>query len=168
MRNRPVRSRRRRLGRKQIRCDIRALGDDPPPIDRSTGKYLALFRFWLAGRRRPDEYRRTARHATRIKNVGLGWRTRDAEFRFAPAFLCNISRGGALLFLLNADAPPRNQTVWLCLGTHRPDDCVAATTLEVRAVELGQCAVRLAFFVPCPSRFLVDAVCGSTRSPKYD
>jgi hypothetical protein len=114
------------------------------------------FRRWFAAR--PRESRRAARHAARTYVVWLGWWQGEGDFLALKARLANISRGGALVYVRKA--PPEAHPVWICLGTPEPDECLAATTLEVRNTRSGECAIRLAFQAPCPSRFLEAVVCG--------
>jgi hypothetical protein len=137
---------------------------DPLPIEEATTEALPdatlldQFRNWLA--QTPHESRKTARHAARTYVVWVGWWRRVDEFFAMTARLSNISRGGALVFLPHP--PPAGHPVWICLGTPEPDECLAATTLDVRDARRGECMVRLAFLEPCPTRFLEAAVCGLT------
>jgi hypothetical protein len=119
---------------------------------------LELFRCWFATP--PRESRRAARHAARLYVVWLGWWQGEGadEFFASTARLVNISRGGALIHVEHP--PPEKHPVWMCLGTPEPDECLAATSLEVRRGRRGVCGVRLSFHAPCPSRFLEAAVCG--------
>jgi hypothetical protein len=119
---------------------------------------LDRFRSWIG--KSPRELRRATRHAARTDVVWLGWWRGEgnAEFFALTARLANISRGGALVILRHP--PPENYPVWICLGTPEPDECLAATSLEVRRARHRECSVRLAFRAPCPSRFLEAAVCG--------
>jgi hypothetical protein len=145
---------------KTIRFDPRP-GHDPAaptqPRTREAG-LLVLFRCWFATP--PRESRRAARHAPRLYVVWLGWWQGEGEEEFfaLTARLANISRGGALIHVDHP--PPEKHPVWMCLGTPEPDECLAATALEVRRSRRGECSVRVSFDAPCPSRFLEAAVCG--------
>jgi hypothetical protein len=156
MGDRPARPRPQSSGKKTMRFDPQA-GDDPPPA-LPEGGLLDLFRRWIAAE--PHEQRRAARHPARTHIVWLGWWKGNEEFFASRARLGNISRGGALVFLPHP--PPEAHPVWICLGTPEPDECLAATTLEVRRARRGECTVRICFREPCPSRFLEAAVCGRT------
>jgi hypothetical protein len=155
MGERPARHRPRSSGNKTIRFDPQA-GDDPGSRILPETGILDVFRRWIAAT--PRECRRATRHAARTYVVWLGWWKRDEEFFALTARLGNISRGGALVFLRHP--PPEDHPVWICLGTPEPDECLAATTLEVRRARRGECSIRLSFREPCPSRFLEAAVCG--------
>jgi hypothetical protein len=151
-------ARHRVSGNKTIRCDL-STPEEAAQVQRAerTG-LLNQFRRWLAAP--PAEYRRATRHAARTYVVWLGWWQGEQEFFALTARLANISRGGALVLV--RQAPPENHPLWICLGTPEPDECLAAKVLEVRNARRGECAVRLAFREPCPSRFLEAAVCSRT------
>ncbi len=154
----PAQDRPRTLGNKTIRCDPSPMGEPVDPERVVKAGLLTLFRNWIAT---PDqECRQTTRHAARTYVVWLGWWRGEEEFFALTARLVNISRGGALVFVEHP--PAENHPLWICLGTPEPDECLAARALEVRRARRGECAVRLAFREPCPSRFLEAAVCGRT------
>jgi hypothetical protein len=156
MRDGPARH--RPSGNKTIRCD-------PSPRE-ETSQYgraeglglLDHFRRWFTSP--PAEYRSSTRHAARTCVVWLGWWQGEQEFFALTARLVNVSRGGALVLV--RQAPPEHHPIWICLGTPEPDECLASKVLEVRTTRRGECALRLAFRDPCPSRFLEAAVCGRT------
>jgi hypothetical protein len=163
MRDGPDQPRRKSLSRgKTIRFDPPpGQTTAPPAYPRSpeTG-LIDRFRNWFATP--PRESRRAARHAARMYVVWLGWWRGEGEDEFfaLTARLANISRGGALVHVEHP--PPEKHPVWMCLGSPEPDECLAATSLEVRRARRGECSVRLSFRAPCPSRFLEAAVCGRT------
>ena len=158
MRDEQARRRPRSSEEKSHRIDPSS-GEDPSPrgLDREAG-LLDQFRSWWAGS--PTEGRRAARHAARLSVVWVGWWRAGDEFFAETARLSNISRGGALIVV--RDPPPESRPVWICLGTPEPDECLAGRALEVRRARRGECAVRIVFCEPCPSRFLEAAVCGRT------
>jgi hypothetical protein len=151
-------ARHRASGNKTIRCD-------PAPQEEAAHDWraeptglLKQFRKWWTPP--PAECRSATRHAARTYVVWLGWWQGEQEFFALTARLANISRGGALILV--RQAPPENHPLWICLGTPEPDECLAAKVLEVRRARRGECAIRLAFRDPCPSRFLEAVVCGRT------
>jgi hypothetical protein len=153
---RPERS--RSLSDRTIRIDPRPSGCESPRGEDQDDGLIDRFRRWFGAR--PCESRRAARHAARTDVVWLGWWRGEgnAEFFALTARLANISRGGALVVLRHP--PPEPHPVWICLGTPEPDECLAASSLEVRRARRRECSVRLAFRSPCPSRFLEAAICG--------
>jgi hypothetical protein len=150
--------RHRPSGTKTIRCDPSPTDEMPQEERAEESGLLSHFRKWFAAP--PVECRSATRHAARTHVVWLGWWQGDQEFFALTARLANISRGGAMVLV--RQAPPENHPFWICLGTPEPDECLAAKVLEVRTARRGECAVRLAFRDPCPSRFLEAAVCGRT------
>jgi hypothetical protein len=154
---RDVRARHRASGTKTIRCDPSPQQTVSHPNAARAG-LLNQFRNWFAAP--PRECRSATRHAAQTYVVWLGWWQGEAEFFALTARLANISRGGALVYV--RQAPPETHAVWICLGTPEPDECLAARVLEVRSARRRECALRLAFREPCPSRFLEAAVCGRT------
>jgi hypothetical protein len=159
--DRPRRSLQPRSTRgRTIRVDPRPGACEPSRGEEGDGGLLERFRCWLSAP--PREYRRATRHAARTDVVWIGWWQGGGndEFFALTARLANISRGGALVVLRHP--PPENHPVWICLGTPEPDECLAATSLEVRRARRRECTLRLAFRAPCPSRFLETAVCGRT------
>jgi len=152
----PPRRRQRSSGKKRIRLDPHPNEGEAPRAPSTDAGLLDRFRGWLNAP--PRECRSAARHAARTYLVWLGWWHGENEFFALTARLSNISRGGALILV--EQPPPENHPVWICLGTPEPDECLAATVLEVRRARRREYAIRLAFRAPCPSRFLEAAVCG--------
>jgi hypothetical protein len=148
----------RRSGTKTIRCDLSRRYESTAESPSATALLLDHFRRWFAAPQ--QEGRCAARHPARTYSIWVGWWRAEREFIALTARISNISRGGALVLV--PQAPPENHGVWICLGTPEPDECLAATVLEVRTARHGECAIRLAFCEPCPSRFLEAAVCGRT------
>jgi hypothetical protein len=152
----PARPRQRSSGGKTIRHDPAPSNDSFDRARTDRAGLLNHFQRWFS--KPPREGRRATRHAARTYVVWLGWWQGEHEFFALTARLSNISRGGALVVV--PQSPPENHPVWICLGTPEPDECLAATTLEVRTARHRECSVRIAFCEPCPSRFLEAAVCG--------
>src|SRR3954452_23709330 len=157
MGDRPARPQARSSGKKTIRVDFQA-GEALPPAAPTDAGLFDRFRGLLAGSPPPE--RRSTRHPARTQFVWIGWwRGGDEVFALTPR-LANIRRGGGRGQL--DQAPPASHPVWICLGPPEPDECLAATSLEVKGTRRGDFSVRLSFREPCPSRFLEAAVCGRT------
>jgi hypothetical protein len=119
-----------------------------------------LFRLWQD---EPAlERRRAPRHQVVESRVWLGWSHGPEGFRSHSTLIINLSRGGAFVFL--DVKPPKDQRVWICLGTPDPIGYVEARVVAIKVSRQGQCAVRLEFCEPCPYGFFEAAVCGLPRS----
>jgi hypothetical protein len=154
-----------------------ALPFQPKPIEERTIRYdsvargavepraesrslLGLFRLW--GDTPTPERRRAPRHDANESQVWLGWKRGADGFRSSSALIINLSRGGAFVFL--DDRPPKDEPVWISMGTPAPAGSVEARVVAIKVMRQGQCAVRLEFREPCPYGFFEAAVCGMSAS----
>jgi hypothetical protein len=151
------------VGRK-IRIDPNPPPQEAPETAEERHRFLELFRMLLGVPTRDRRF--MPRHNAAEFALWLGWRrgAGEGDFFATSARLINISRGGALITAI--DPPPQGHTVWICLGSPDPTDCVEATVRQVTTVRRRQCAVRLAFARPCPQDFFEAAVCGIAPGPR--
>jgi hypothetical protein len=148
----------RSSGKKSIRFDLSPAPSDVPTAMRAG--LLDRFRIWF--QQSPPDRRSLPRHKTHGYQIWLGWWRGDEAFFANPARLVDISRGGALLKVL--DPPPEGFAAWVCVGSPDPRDCVESTVLEVRSTRGRECAVRIAFKEPCTHAFFEAAVCSLARA----
>jgi hypothetical protein len=142
------------IEKRRFRFDSVATGGDAPRAE--SRSLLGLFRLW--GDKPTPERRRAPRHEAVESQVWLGWWRGAEGFQASRAVIIDLSRGGAFIFL--DVQPPKNQPVWISLGTPDPVGFVEARVVAVKMSRQGQCAVRLEFREPCPYGFFEVAVCG--------
>jgi len=142
------------IEKRKVRFDKIASGAAVPRAE--SRSLLGLFRLWDG--QPTAERRRAARHEVVESQVWLGWWRGEAGFLASSAVIINLSRGGAFIFL--DEPPPKDESVWICLGMPDPVGFVEARVVAIKTSRQGQCAVRLEFREPCPYGFFEAAVCG--------
>ena len=130
--------------------------DSPPEtaISRRAekGDILALFRAWDEAPRK--DRRESTRYLPAATRAWVGW-WKAARFVVSEAELLNLSKGGALVQLVNR--PPTSQPLWICIGAPHPIDYVQCRVLDASLKPAGDYLARLEFRSPCPPSFFLAA-----------
>ena len=145
-----------RSGRKLFRCDrpVASPADLPrKEVPESPGLVASLLQAIHAD---PGERRGSIRHVAALREVWVGWWTRD-EYGAIKGHVQDIGRGGARVVL--AVRPPRKTSVWLYKD-------VDGTLVSIRGEVAGSMvnsgglyAVRFRFAAPCPTILLQAVIC---------
>ena len=116
------------------------------------GDILALFQAWDAAPRK--DRRCNPRYTPATAQAWVGW-WKGTRFLVSQADLVNLSKGGALVRLVNR--PPTSQPIWICLGAPHPVDYVQCRVLDTTLKPDGDHLCRVDFHSPCPPNFFLAA-----------
>lgn len=156
MRDKPLRIRLGRAGRKQIRLD-RPAGQEPESEKPATPENgLLLSSIWKSIRAHSQERRDGPRHPAAEQEIWVGWWNGE-HFGALDGRLLNISRGGALIVL--GHRPPRRQSVWIYKEIDSELSCVRADVAGITPAPEASYSVRFRFASPCPTVLCESAVC---------
>jgi hypothetical protein len=162
LRDKTVRARLARSGRKHVRLDppydTQATAGAPEAPSRESSRLLDRLRKAILAAR--SDRRDMVRHDVVDHDIWVGWWSGE-HFGAVLGRLENLSRGGALAVL--GDRPPRKQPIWLYREVGSTLAFVRGEVAGVRPSPGGAFAVRFRFAAPCPTELCQATICGRGR-----